>query len=160
MGYLTADRRDNRGEPMKRRNRISSIRKAALRKLRSRAGESISETMVSVLIAALSLVMLAGAVTSASNSIAKSKEKLNAYYDVNEMLVQKSVSNSGNTPTAVKYDELTFDEALAKHLKVMDQTAYSLCREGNMPIIVFDMNGPGNLRRILDGEKIGTLVHV
>ena len=63
-------------------------------------------------------------------------------------------------PTAVKYDELTFDEALAKHLKVMDQTAYSLCREGNMPIIVFDMNGPGNLRRILDGEKIGTLVHV
>ena len=41
-------------------------------------------------------------------------------------------------PTAVKYDELTFDEALAKHLKVMDQTAYSLCREGNMPIIVFD----------------------
>lgn len=63
-------------------------------------------------------------------------------------------------PTAVKYDELTFDEALEKHLKVMDQTAYSLCREGNMPIIVFDMNGPGNLRRILDGEKIGTLVHV
>ena len=63
-------------------------------------------------------------------------------------------------PMAVKYDELTFDEALEKHLKVMDQTAYSLCREGNMPIIVFDMNGPGNLRRILDGEKIGTLVHV
>ena len=63
-------------------------------------------------------------------------------------------------PTAVRYDELTFDEALEKQLKVMDQTAYSLCREGNMPIIVFDMNGPGNLRRILDGEKIGTLVHV
>ena len=63
-------------------------------------------------------------------------------------------------PTAVKYDELTFDEALEKHLKVMDQTAYSHCREGDMPIIVFDMNGPGNLRRILDGEKIGTLVHV
>ena len=62
-------------------------------------------------------------------------------------------------PTAVKYDELTFDEALSKKLRVMDQTAYSLCREGNMPIIVFDMNGPGNLRRILDGEKIGTLVH-
>ena len=62
-------------------------------------------------------------------------------------------------PTAVKYDELTFDEALAKKLRIMDQTAYSLCREGDMPIIVFDMNGPGNLRRILDGEKIGTLVH-
>ena len=63
-------------------------------------------------------------------------------------------------PTSVKYDELTFDEALEKKLKVMDQTAYSLCREGNMPIIVFDMNGPGNLKRLLDGEKIGTLVHV
>ena len=62
-------------------------------------------------------------------------------------------------PTAVKYDELTFDEALSKKLRVMDQTAYSLCREGDMPIIVFDMNGPGNLRRILDGEKIGTTVH-
>ncbi len=63
-------------------------------------------------------------------------------------------------PTAVRYEELTFDEALEKHLKVMDQTAYSLCREGNMPIIVFDMNKSGNLGRLLDGEKVGTLVHV
>jgi len=63
-------------------------------------------------------------------------------------------------PTAVKYDELTFDEAIEKRLKVMDQTAYSLCREGNMPIIVFDMNARGNLTRLVAGEKIGTLVHV
>ena len=63
-------------------------------------------------------------------------------------------------PTAVRYEELTFDEALEKHLNVMDQTAYSLCREGNMPIIVFDMNKSGNLGRLLDGEKVGTLVHV
>ncbi|MBO4760442.1 MAG: UMP kinase [Bacteroidales bacterium] len=63
-------------------------------------------------------------------------------------------------PTAVKYDELTFDEAIAKSLKVMDQTAYSLCREGNMPIIVFDMNSRGNLTKLLKGEKVGTLVHV
>ncbi|MBQ3997678.1 MAG: UMP kinase [Candidatus Cryptobacteroides sp.] len=63
-------------------------------------------------------------------------------------------------PTAVKYDELTFDEAIAKSLKVMDQTAYSLCREGNMPIIVFDMNSRGNLTKLLEGEKVGTLVHV
>ena len=63
-------------------------------------------------------------------------------------------------PTAVKYAELTFDEAIAKSLKVMDQTAYSLCREGNMPIIVFDMNSRGNLTKLLEGEKVGTLVHV
>ena len=63
-------------------------------------------------------------------------------------------------PTAVRYEELTFDEALSKHLKVMDQTAFALCSEGNMPIIVFDMNASGNLTRLLHGEKVGTLVHV
>ncbi len=63
-------------------------------------------------------------------------------------------------PTALKYDSISFDEAIEKRLKVMDQTAYSLCREGGMPIIVFDMNCPGNLQRILRGEKVGTLVHV
>ena len=62
-------------------------------------------------------------------------------------------------PSAVKYDELTFDKAISDHLKVMDQTAFALCSEGNMPIIVFDMNEKGNLLRILDGEKVGTLVH-
>lgn len=63
-------------------------------------------------------------------------------------------------PTAVKYDELTFDKAMEDHLKVMDQTAFALCREGNMPIVVFDMNCPGNLLRLLNGEKVGTLVHL
>lgn len=62
-------------------------------------------------------------------------------------------------PTAVKYDELTFDKALEDHLKVMDQTAFALCREGNMPIIVFDMNAEGNLSKLISGEKVGTLVH-
>ena len=62
-------------------------------------------------------------------------------------------------PTAVKYDELSFDEAISKHLKVMDQTAYALCADGGMPIIVFDMNQSGNLTRLLKGEKVGTLVH-
>lgn len=56
-------------------------------------------------------------------------------------------------PTAVKYDELTFDEAMAKHLKVLDQTAYALCNDGNMPIIVFDVNGEGNLLKLVNGEK-------
>ena len=63
-------------------------------------------------------------------------------------------------PAAVRYDSLTFDEAISKHLKVMDQTAFALCSEGDMPIIVFDMNESGNLKKILDGEKVGTLVHV
>lgn len=62
-------------------------------------------------------------------------------------------------PDAVKYEELTFDKALADHLKVMDQTAFALCSEGEMPIIVFDMNKKGNLKRILNGEKVGTAVH-
>lgn len=62
-------------------------------------------------------------------------------------------------PTATKYDELTFDKALADHLKVMDATAFALCEQGNMPIIVFDMNKEGNLNSLLAGEKVGTLVH-
>ena len=63
-------------------------------------------------------------------------------------------------PTAVKYKELTFDEAISKELKVMDQTAFALCKDGKMPIIVFDVTKPGNLQRILDGEEPGTTVHV
>ena len=62
-------------------------------------------------------------------------------------------------PAATKYDELSFTEAISKRLKVMDQTAYALCQDGNMPIIVFDMNTPGNLTKLLKGEKVGTLVH-
>ena len=62
-------------------------------------------------------------------------------------------------PTAVKYEELSMSEALAKKLKVMDQTAFALCSDNNMPIIVFDMNREGNLQRILAGENVGTVVH-
>jgi uridylate kinase len=62
-------------------------------------------------------------------------------------------------PKAVKYEELTFDKAISDNLKVMDQTAFALCRQGDMPIIVFDMNQKGNLTKLLGGEKIGTLVH-
>ena len=63
-------------------------------------------------------------------------------------------------PTAVKYKELTFEKALADELRVMDQTAFALCKDGNMPIIVFDVTKPGNLQRILNGEELGTTVHV
>lgn len=61
-------------------------------------------------------------------------------------------------PDATRYDEITFDEVYKKNLNVMDMTAFTLCQENNLPIIVFDMNKPGNLMRLVDGEHIGTLV--
>ena len=61
-------------------------------------------------------------------------------------------------PTAVKFDEITFDEVIARQLKVMDQTAFTLCRENKLQIIVFDMDTYGNLCKVLEGENIGTLV--
>lgn len=62
-------------------------------------------------------------------------------------------------PTAVKYDELTFTKALSEHLKVMDATAFALCEQGPVPIIVFNIGIKGSLGRLLNGEKIGTIVH-
>ena len=62
-------------------------------------------------------------------------------------------------PTAKRYDELTFEKALADKLKVMDLTAYALCEQGPVPIIVFNVEQDGNLARLLNGEKIGTVVH-
>ena len=61
-------------------------------------------------------------------------------------------------PTATKFDEVSFDEALAKDLAVMDATAFTMCRENNIPILVFDVMTPGNLMRALSGERIGTLI--
>ena len=62
-------------------------------------------------------------------------------------------------PSAVRYEELTFSKALADHLKVMDATAFALCEQGPVPIIVFDIEKDGNLARLLVGEPVGTLVH-
>ena len=61
-------------------------------------------------------------------------------------------------PTAVKYDNITFRECIDKNLKIMDMTAFTLCMENKLPIIVFDMNVEGNLKRLVCGEKVGTLV--
>lgn len=61
-------------------------------------------------------------------------------------------------PDATRYSRVTFDEVFAKGLKVMDMTAFTLCNENKLPIIVFDMNKPGNLMRVLEGQEIGTLV--
>ncbi|WP_428328100.1 UMP kinase [Mucilaginibacter sp.] len=61
-------------------------------------------------------------------------------------------------PTATRYDEISFQEVYDKGLNVMDMTAITLCQENKLPIIVFDMNKPGNFMKIADGEAIGTLV--
>jgi uridylate kinase len=60
--------------------------------------------------------------------------------------------------TATKYDTISFEEVYAKGLEVMDMTAFTLCKENKLPIIVFDMNKKGNLKRLVEGEKVGTLV--
>jgi uridylate kinase len=59
---------------------------------------------------------------------------------------------------AKRYERLSYGEALQRNLRVMDQTAIALCRENNLPIIVFDMSVPGNLRKLAAGEKVGTWV--
>lgn len=62
--------------------------------------------------------------------------------------------------TATKYERITFDEAYEKNLNVMDLTAFTLCKENNLPIIVFDMNAKGNLLRVVNGESVGTIVEL
>ncbi|MFV0418529.1 MAG: UMP kinase [Dysgonomonas sp.] len=62
-------------------------------------------------------------------------------------------------PTAVKYDSISYDEVYNRGLKVMDMTATVMCKENNLPIVVFNMDIPGNLERLMKGEKIGTYVH-
>lgn len=61
-------------------------------------------------------------------------------------------------PNATKYDTISFDDAYGRGLKVMDMTAFTLCKENNLPIIVFDMDTPGNLHKVLLGEQVGTIV--
>lgn len=60
--------------------------------------------------------------------------------------------------TATRYDKITFDEVYAKKLNVMDLTAFTLCKENKLPIIVFDMNKKGNLKKVLSTDGVGTLV--
>jgi uridylate kinase len=62
--------------------------------------------------------------------------------------------------SAVKYNTVSFQEVYEKNLNVMDMTAFTLCKENNLPIVVFDISSPGNLLRIVQGEKVGTVVEV
>ncbi|MBF6628154.1 MAG: UMP kinase [Proteiniphilum sp.] len=63
-------------------------------------------------------------------------------------------------PAATKFKSITFDEVYNRGLKVMDLTATTMCKENNLPIVVFDMDSYGNLKRVIEGEDIGTLVHL
>ena len=67
-------------------------------------------------------------------------------------------SDPEKNPNAVKFDKISFQDCIAKNLKVMDMTAFTLCMENKLPIIVFDMNQPGNLMKLVKGEDVGTLV--
>ena len=60
---------------------------------------------------------------------------------------------------AVKFKQISYDEAIAKKLKVMDSTAFTLSKENELPIIVFNMNKPGNLKKIINGKEVGTIVN-
>ena len=61
-------------------------------------------------------------------------------------------------PSATKYDTISFDDVYSNGLKVMDMTAFTLCKENDLPIIVFDMDTPGNLKKLMEGEQVGTIV--
>jgi uridylate kinase len=61
-------------------------------------------------------------------------------------------------PSAKKYEKVSFNEVITKNLKVMDMTAFTLCRENKLPVIVFNMNEPGNLLKVIQGENVGTMV--
>jgi uridylate kinase len=69
-------------------------------------------------------------------------------------------SDPEKDPYADRYDELTFSEALEKELRILDQTAFTMCKENDLPIIVFNMNVKGNLKKLLSGKKVGTLVKI
>ena len=67
-------------------------------------------------------------------------------------------SDTEKNKDAVKFEKITFQDAISKNLKVMDMTAFTLCQENKMPIVVFDMNQAGNLLKVIEGNTIGTLV--
>ena len=67
-------------------------------------------------------------------------------------------SDPEKDPKAEKFERISFEEVINRRLKVMDSTAFTMCRENNMPLVVFDMNKQGNLNKLIDGEAIGTLV--
>ena len=85
--------------------------------------------------------------------------------EINAEVVMKATSVDGvytadpkQDPTATRFDTISYEECISRELKVMDQTAFTLCKDNNKPIMVFDMHQPGNITRALLGEKIGTII--
>lgn len=83
--------------------------------------------------------------------------------EINADVILKGTKVDGNhtadphkDPSATKYDSISFAEVISKNLNVMDMTAFTMCQENQMPIIVFDINNPDNLERLVKGENIGT----
>jgi len=68
-------------------------------------------------------------------------------------------SDPEKNPDATKFEKISFDEIYNKNLKIMDLTATTLCKENNLPLLVFNMDKPGNLQKVINGENIGTVVH-
>ena len=68
-------------------------------------------------------------------------------------------SDPEKNPSAVKFESISFDQAYEKKLKIMDMTAFTLCKENNLPVQVFDINKYGNLRKLVLGEDIGTIIN-
>jgi uridylate kinase len=69
-------------------------------------------------------------------------------------------SDPEKNPSATRFDTISFAEAITRRLKVMDSTAFTLCLDNSMPIVVFDMNKPGNLMKVVTGIKTGTLIYI
>ncbi|MEA1872943.1 MAG: UMP kinase [Bacteroidota bacterium] len=67
-------------------------------------------------------------------------------------------SDPEKDPNAIKYEKISFADAYEKQLKIMDMTAFTLCQENNLPVVVFDMNTPGNLKAVISDENVGTLI--
>ena len=85
--------------------------------------------------------------------------------EINAEVVMKATSVDGvytadpkTDPTATRFDEISYEECISRNLKVMDQTAFTLCKDNGKPIMVFDMHQPGNITRALLGERIGTII--
>jgi uridylate kinase len=75
--------------------------------------------------------------------------KVDGVYDADPNLV----------PNATRFEQLSFAEAIERDLRVMDITALAMCREQSMPVLVFNFNEPGNIRRVVEGQPLGTYVH-
>ena len=78
--------------------------------------------------------------------------------EIEAEVLLKGTRDPEKDPTAEKFSQITFDEVYRRQLKVMDLTAFTMCKQNDLPIVVFDMDTPGNLRKVIDGEQIGTVV--